>query len=402
MSLVSRPCRNERRVPLVAHHHDWWFDNRWRRWPEMRRSGFPTLASVARTIVPSSPGVRHLTINHSDVAQLEPHLGSRAMWLPNLAERVPPPGEERSREARAWLQRKLNDRDAPVWILPCRLLRRKNVAEALLLTRWLRPEAWLVTTGGVSSADEEAYADKLAAAAHRHHWRLRLGVLAGDEAGQPAVSELLAASEAVMLTSIQEGFGLPYLEAAASRRPLIARTIPNIAPDLARFGFRFPHSYDEILIAPHLFDWRGEQIRQGKLFDAWRSQLPGACRTLAGRPPLIAASQERPMAFSRLTLTAQLEVLAHPAPESWKACAPLNPSLEEWRGRAKAGRLRLTPWPASANRWLSGKAYARRFFEALRAPRSARSFAPAQIQAKFIKSKLAATNLFPLLWSTRS
>ena len=103
-----------------------------------------------------------------------------------------------------------------MWLLPCRLLRRKNIAEALLLTRWLRPEAWLVTTGGVSSAEEQAYADGLAAAAQTHGWRLRLGILHGDESQKPSVPELLAASEAVLLTSLQEGFGLPYLEAAAA------------------------------------------------------------------------------------------------------------------------------------------------------------------------------------------
>jgi len=399
---LVRACE-ERGVPLVAHHHDWWFDNRWRRWPEMKRSGFPTLASVAKTIFPSTPGIRHVTINQSDVAQLQLHLGPRATWLPNLTERVAPPTDERLRETRAWLQRQLSDSDTAVWILPCRLLRRKNVAEALLLTRWLRPEAWLVTTGGVSSADEKAYADKLAAAAHRHHWRLRLGVLAGDEARKPSMSEVLAASEAVMLTSIQEGFGLPYLEAAASQRPLIARAIPNIAPDLAQFGFRFPQHYDEVLVAPHLFVWRSEQIRQSKLFDAWRKQLPGVCRKLAGQPAFLAATQPQPVPFSRLTLTAQLEVLAHPAQESWKACTPLNPFLEEWRSRAAASRLQVTPWPAAAKRWLSGDAYARRFFDALRAPRSpVQVFSPVKLQAKFIESKLAAANLFPLLWSTRT
>jgi hypothetical protein len=33
----------DRQVPLLAHHHDWWFDNRWLRWPELRNSGFGTL-----------------------------------------------------------------------------------------------------------------------------------------------------------------------------------------------------------------------------------------------------------------------------------------------------------------------------------------------------------------------
>ncbi|MCL6622944.1 MAG: hypothetical protein K6T55_12720, partial [Syntrophobacterales bacterium] len=60
-----------------------------------------------------------------------------------------------------------------------------NLAEALLLTRWLRPGAWLVTTGGASSAEEQPYAERLAAAARAHGWPLRLGVLAGDESAKP-------------------------------------------------------------------------------------------------------------------------------------------------------------------------------------------------------------------------
>ncbi len=393
---------DERSVPLAAHHHDWWFDNRWRRWPEMNRSGFPTLTSVARTLFPAARTIHHFTINNSDAAQLRGHLRQCVTWLPNLTEAPATPSVARLREARSWLRRKLGT-DAPVWILPCRLLRRKNVAEALLLTRWLRPEAWLVTTGGVSSADEKAYSDKLATAAHRHHWRLRLGVLAGDEARKPSVPELLAASEAVMLTSIQEGFGLPYLEAATSKRPLIARAIPNIAPDLRRFGFRFPQCYDEVLVTTELFDADAERARQEKLFEAWRKQLPAACRALAGRPVLLANGPSKPVPFSRLTLTAQLEVLAYPAAESWPACAPLNPFLQTWRERAASGELRLTPWPRSANRWLSGTAYARQFFRALQtSPGPARYVSSAAIQNGFIKSKLASSNLFPLLWSTKS
>lgn len=393
----------ERRgVPLLAHHHDWWFDNRWSRWPEMRRCGVRTLAQAAATVFPAAKHVRHLTINHADARILEPHLRERVTWLPNLTERTPPPPRARVRAAADWLQGKLGDHDAPVWMLPCRLLRRKNVAEALLLTHWLRPEAWLVTTGGISSADEQAYARKLDAAARQHHWRLRLGVLAGDEARKPAVAELVAASECVMLTSIQEGFGLPYLEAAASRRPLIARAIPNIAPDLAQFGFQFPQCYEEVLVSPDLFDWRAERRRQLRLFAAWKQRLPRACRVLAGEPVVLRQEDNSsPVPFSRLTLTAQLEVLAHPARESWEHCAPLNPFLARWRKRASAGRLQITPWPGTADGWLSGPAYARRWADALaRSPRPAPT-QPAAVatQRDFIQWKLGAEHLFPLLWT---
>lgn len=389
-----------RHLPLLSHHHDWWFDNRWVRWPEMQTFGFQRLESPARIIFPRQRNVLHAAINHADAAILERHLPHRSLWLPNLTEPSPPPPAPRVRWARSWLARRLGRNQSPVWLLPCRTLRRKNIAEALLLTRWLRPEAWLVVTGGASSADEQPHFDALAAAAHHHHWHLRLGVLAGDETRKPSVPELLAASEAVLLTSIQEGFGLPYLEAAAARKPLIARRLPNIAPDLQRFGFRFPQAYDEILVAPDLFDWPAERRRQQARFTALRSTMPARLRARLSPPPLLAAEPQRAIPFSRLTLAAQLEILARPAAESWAACAPLNPFLQTWRQRAGAQRLRVTRWPRSAHRWLGGDAYARRLLAGLRvlATASATPFSPTQLQSDFINNKLAAHNQYPLLW----
>jgi len=400
---LIRACA-DRRAQLVAHHHDWWFDNRWIRWPELRRSGFRTLHGIARTLFPPVASLHHVAINQCDARILERHFPGHAGWLPNLTERVALPAKSQLRAARKWLGRKLGDPDAPVWVLPCRLLRRKNVAEALLLARWLRPEAWLVTTGGVSSADEMAYADSLAVAARRHRWRLRLGILRDAGTSAPSVAELLSASEAVMLTSIQEGFGLPFLEAAAAGRPLIARKLPNVAPDLEQFGFRFPQYYDELLVSPALFDWSAERRRQTGAFREWKAGLPREGRLRAGKPHLLTASVDEAVPFSRLTLTAQLEVLAQPVEHSWGVCAPLNRFLDVWKKRASNGRLRTTVWPEKSSRWLSGPAYARRFAEIVQRPTSA-ALDPAAgraAQAQFIHERLDTQNLFPLLWSRDS
>ena len=83
-------------------------------------------------------------------------------------------------------------------------------------------------------------------------------------------------------------------------------------------------------------------------------------------PPFLAAKKVRPVPFSRLTLTAQLEVLRCDTETSWNACRPLNPFLDVWRARAQTQTLRKTPWPASASRRLGGPAYAARFHRMLR------------------------------------
>ncbi|MDD3179283.1 MAG: glycosyltransferase [Opitutaceae bacterium] len=400
---LTRAC-SRRSIPLVLHHHDWWFDNRWHRWSEMRRAGFRTITQVAETFLPSLPHVRHAAINQADTAILQRHFHQRAGWLPNLADAAPNPAAAQVRQAGRWLTEQLGEA-APVWLAPCRLLRRKNLAEALLLTRWLRPEAWLVTTGGISSAEEQTYARRLGTAARQAGWRLRLGLLSGDENSKPSVPALLAASEAVLLTSLFEGFGLPYIEAAAAHRPLLARSLPNIAPDLARFGFRFPQYYEELLVDPGLFDWSAEHQRQRRLFRVWQEQLPSACRRIAGRPALLEAKGAiSPVPFSRLTLTAQLEVLRQPLATSWSLCAPLNPFLAEWRARAARGTLGVTPWPRQAARWLGGAAYAARFTALLSARPTDRLNPAASLaaQREFIRQKLCAANLYPLTWCRNS
>jgi hypothetical protein len=203
-----------------------------------------------------------------------------------------------------------------------------------------------------------------------------------------------------MLTSVQEGFGLPYLEAAAAARPLIARSLPNIAPDLAEFGFRFPQYYDELLVDCGLFNWKAEQDRQRRLFGKWLNQLPHSLRNKAARPVLLAGrSQPAAIPFSRLTLTAQLEVLAYPVADSWHRCAPLNSFLSRWRHRAARGQLQTSHWPRAADRRLSARTYAETLCRIARnSPRTSLSRrTAAALQGDFFEKKLAAANLYPLL-----
>jgi hypothetical protein len=196
-----------------------------------------------------------------------------------------------------------------------------------------------------------------------------------------------------------EGFGLPYVEATAARRPLVARLVPGIAPDLARFGFRFPQAYEDLMIDPSLFDWAGEQRRQRALFRGWKERLPRGCRGWSGTPPLLGSARApRTVPFSRLTLTAQLEVLSQPIETSWRRCAALNPFLRTWRARAARGTLGVAPWPTGAGDWLGGVAYAAGFqslLDARSGPR-VRPEAAMAAQMGLIREKLRSGKLFPL------
>lgn len=377
-------------LPLLAHHHDWWCDRRWTRWPVIRRCGFRTLDAVAAAIFPAIPRVAHLAINQGDAAILARHFPGRTHWLPNPIEHSPRPKRRRAT-------------GNPMWLMPCRVLRRKNIAEALLLTRWLRPGATLVVSGGADETDEMPYAAALGSAARDHGWPLQLGALAAGRA--TSMDELYAQAEAIVFTSIQEGFGLPQLEAAAAGRPAILRRVPLVAPDLAALGFRFPHHYEEVLVTPALFDWSAEVRRQSRAFHAWRRHLPRTLRPLAEPSLLLAhAHRPRPVPFSRLTLTAQLEVLRHPPEESWAGCVPLNPWLQRWRHLAGRSALTATAWPRRADRPLAPAHFAARLTEIAGScfpdapPASSRGRAT---QRDFIRARLRTEEMFPLLWSAR-
>ena len=130
----------------------------------MRRFGVRNLAAAARTVFPASKTIRHLAINRADACVLHRHFHHRAAWLPNLTERAKPPAQSRvrraarlaavppGRERRAGL-------DPSLSVVAPQKRRRSAPARAVVA-----PQGWLVTTGGFSSRDEQAYFDKLNAA----------------------------------------------------------------------------------------------------------------------------------------------------------------------------------------------------------------------------------------------
>ncbi len=368
----------ERGVRVVSHHHDFWFENRWSRWEEMRAAGAVTLAEVGRVLF--APALRHVVINERDARGVE-----GAEVLPNPVRFSRGGAEARSGKARGWLRELLGD-DRPVWVAATRFLRRKNLAEAILLHRWLRPDGWLVTTGPVSSAAEASYARALEAAAMMGGWRVRFSVLADGEG--PEVAELLADCEAVIMTSVQEGFGLPVLEAAAVGKPLITRRLSNVTPDLESRGFGFPQSYEEVWIAEELVDLDAEERRQEKIFARWRDDLPGDVRSLAEVPRWRVGGR---VAFGRMTLAGQLEVLAVPPEESWAACAELNLEMAGWQWS-----LAVEPLPEGVEAEWGVEIYAERFWEVVSSSPGRESEGDG-IQMRTIQDRLRAEVLFPIL-----
>ncbi len=364
--------------PVWLHHHDWWWDGRWERWPEMEGQGIGSLSdAMAATLSEGGGGgVRHFCINADDARRLREWTGGAFHFLPNSVS--PEPVTLVDAEAAREFLRRVTGRES-WWLYPCRGLRRKNIAEALLVQRCLAPDAVTVTTGGASSAAEREYFATLTSVAERHGWPLRAGVCA--DGSSPPVSHLLAAADAVVVTSLREGFGLPYGEAAG--RLLAARIPSGLDETLQATGFTFRNGWKELRVPPGAFDSGAETARTAAGRLRLLEFLPAELHQVAAHWP--AEGLESPD-FGALSLTAQLEVLSQPVTELRRDFLARNPAL----------RVPLSPQPP-ASKMMSPQEWARALFNAARQP--AATVKMDRIE-QFLAPALDHWQRHPLLWGS--
>jgi glycosyltransferase involved in cell wall biosynthesis len=129
----------------------------------------------------------------------------------------------------------------PLVLLPARITPRKNVELALRVVASMRagsrPAAGLVVTGPLDPHDPAAGSYLAALLALRRDLGLeRAAVFLAETLPEPAgdalVRDLYRLADLLLLPSLDEGFGLPILEAAAHRLPIICSDLPALR-DLA-------------------------------------------------------------------------------------------------------------------------------------------------------------------------
>jgi glycosyltransferase involved in cell wall biosynthesis len=374
---------------LIMHHHDFWCAGRWARWPEMKQCGVDGLDRAASATLANQSRSTHVAINLPDFQTLDGALNGRIFHLPNPVVRDRLSKEKRLKDVRRWLSDQLQS-DDPIWVFPTRFLRRKNLLEAVLLTRWLSPNAVFVTSSSDASPDEKSYASVLEEAAQKGRWKVCFGLL--DKPGAPSVAELLQVAEVALLTSIQEGFGMGFIEAAAAGTPLIARALPDVMPDLAAMGFHFPYLYEDVFIDPSLIDIPDEIERQRLARVNVEARLPAVLKAQFSPKDL---DFTKPVPFSRLSQRGQLHILNHPAEEAWSLCRTLNPSLANIE--KSLGRLVPTKWPSRPPQ--TALRFAREFLKIARSAANqpeTDSVNVVKAQAALIKHAFESERFYPL------
>ena len=135
--------------------------------------------------------------------------------------------------------------EGPYIIYPVRGIRRKNLGEALLWSALADGETHIgLTMPPLNPAEQPSYRSwkKLAA-------ELSLPVVFETASvADLTFGDNLAAADAILTTSVAEGFGMVFLEAWLAGRRLLGRNLPEITGDYARAGVNLDSLYERLAI----------------------------------------------------------------------------------------------------------------------------------------------------------
>ncbi len=295
---------------LLLQIHDFAEDNRPENYQRLiSATSAKSRDDLDRFLYPVAPQIRYATLTGGD-ARVLVGLGvpdSQVHCLPNSV--VLPPMEQTNREAvLATVRRVIGLPDGARWSLyPVRGIRRKNVGEFLLVSRWLPEKCFAALTLQPATEIENR--------SYRRWQRLAAEVAPRaifDAGHHPEISfsDNLVASDFILSTSVAEGFGMAFLEPWLAGRGVIARRLPGVTDDFESAGMRLSSFYFNIPI-PGKPQWLSEchqEIDQAQQA-AW-SSVPPPFRPRLGED--ISGADET-IDFARLTPARQMEVLRHAA-----------------------------------------------------------------------------------------
>lgn len=207
-----------------------------------RPANYPLIAGCP-ALYPFSPRICYAFLNSRDLgiftaAGLPPE---NATLLPNP---VPLPAKSAASES-----------SHAILFAPVRGIRRKNLGELVFLAALCPAGTWFAISRAPLNPDALPVHDHWRKFARRHQLPIEFDVVGrfSPAAGASTGFESWAAHATHFVTaSVAEGFGLPFLEAAAHGKPLLGRNLPHLTAEHTRHGIRSGSLYDRLLIPT---DW---------------------------------------------------------------------------------------------------------------------------------------------------
>ncbi len=205
---------------------------------------------LCETLYPQASQFRYATLNQADRVALIGSGWSEAevALLPNPVENAATDATSKTNARRRLFEVYGVDEDSTYILYPVRGIRRKNLGELLLWSMLFDDCTFSVTLEPRNEKERKSYLlwQQLAES-------LSLPIVFGS-GEKMSLDENYAAADAVISTSVAEGFGLVFLEASLRDRPLFGRNLPGVTNDFIANGMRFPGLADELLVPTSAFD----------------------------------------------------------------------------------------------------------------------------------------------------
>ncbi|MEM9227884.1 MAG: hypothetical protein AAGA45_07935, partial [Verrucomicrobiota bacterium] len=138
-----------------------------------------------------------------------------------------------------------------LFVYPTRAIRRKNLGEFLLWSALADDGELFATTLAPANPTARPVYERWVAFAENHDLR---AVFALADRVDLSFPEVMAAAEAIVTTSVAEGFGMAFLEPYLFGKGLLGRNLPDITADFARDGVSLDGLYDKVTVP---LDWIG-------------------------------------------------------------------------------------------------------------------------------------------------
>jgi FMN phosphatase YigB (HAD superfamily)/glycosyltransferase involved in cell wall biosynthesis len=218
-----------------------------------RPQNYPLISNCAK-IYPFSPRIHYAFLNTRDRAIFT------AAGLPEenssvLTNPVPCPAAPGRNEFRG----------PSILFAPVRGIRRKNLGELVLLAALAPADCHFAVSRAPLDPDALAIHDTWHKLVRERRLPIEFNVVDrfAPAAGASADFDCwIAHATHFVTTSVEEGFGLPFLEAVAHRKPLIGRDLPHVTAEHARHGIRSGRLYQKILVP---VDWVEPTILESHL-----------------------------------------------------------------------------------------------------------------------------------------
>ena len=216
----------ERGHPLLLHIHDFAEDG--------RPGNYRTLSAVRNRLYPAGSHIRYAALNRRDHHFLADLTSGHPppLLLPNA---IPEPAHAKSACEKVDLPEQLH-------LYPVRAVRRKNLGELALLAA-AHSDLHFANSLGPTNPEFRPKYERWKAFSVERNLPLTFGI---GENPDLSFSEVVNASQALVTTSVAEGFGLGFLEPWTFGKNLFGRNIPEVTDDFASLGLRLDHLYSRM------------------------------------------------------------------------------------------------------------------------------------------------------------